>query len=271
MLRTLIVDDEEPARRRLRQLLESDVVAGRIHLVGEAHDGPAAVDFLQLQDVDLVLLDIRMPEMDGFDVLERIALTRQPVIVFTTAFDDHALRAFEANAVDYLLKPITRQRLVEAIKRAERLVEAPEVGSKRVARLLDYVERQAAQPASVPPSRHYLERISVPYRDRTLILSANSIVSAQISGGITRVYADSDCVRRPGLRQHIVNYKLEYLEENLDPAQFMRVHRSALIRLDRIREMIPWFSGRYKLVLDFGHEVIASRERARYLKERLHL
>ena len=278
MLRVLIVDDEAPARKRLRKLLKPQIDEGRLEVTGEAEDGPAALVRLAEDAVDLLFLDIHMPEMDGFEVLERIPPDRHPVIVFTTAYDDYALRAFEANAVDYLLKPISRERLDEAIARAERLRRTPETrqdNDDRLARLLDWVEDQAAaaqpQPAEKPPN--FLEQISIPYRDRILIVSVDRLVSAEINEGITRLFvlAEDESGPRPRLRQHVVNYTLEQLEGSLNPDAFMRVHRSAIVRLQGIREMIPWFSGRYKLILEVDHEVIASRERSRLLKERLML
>ncbi len=277
MLRVLIVDDESPARKRLRKLLQPHLDAGRLEIVGEAADGPTALETLAAEPVDLLFLDIHMPEMDGFEVLERIPPERHPIIVFTTAYDDYALRAFEANAVDYLLKPISRERLDDALARAERLTpETRQDNDERLSRLLDWVEAQEAAPAQPPPGstpRRFLEQISIPYRDRILIVPVERLVSAEISEGITRLFvvAEDDSGPRTRLRQHVVNYTLEQLETSLDPDAYMRVHRSAIVRLQAIREMIPWFSGRYKLILEGDHEVIASRERSRLLKERLML
>ena len=278
MLRVLIVDDEQPARRRLRKLLQPQAEAGRLKVVDEAEDGQAALDILEKEPVDLIFLDIRMPELDGFAVLERIPPERHPVVVFTTAYDDYALRAFEANAVDYLLKPIDRERLDEALTRAERLRQTPEtrqVNDERLGKLLDWVEAQAAaqRPKPLEEPTSYLEQISIPYRDRILIVSVDRLVSAEINEGITRLFVltQDDAGPRPRLRQHVVNYTLEQRESSLHPDVFMRVHRSAIVRLKAIREMIPWFSGRYKLILEGDHEVIASRERSRLLKDRLTL
>ena len=276
MLRVLIVDDEAPARDRLRKLLDPQVESGRLELVGEANDGPAAVKILASGAVDLLFLDVCMPQMDGFGVLERLPPESDLSVVFTTAFDEFAVRAFEVNAVDFLLKPIGRERLEEALERAERAHKTPETRKDnldRLAQLLDYVEAQDA-PAPGAPAQEaasYLERISIPYRDRILIISIDRLVSAEIAEGITRLFvvADQQTGPRPRLRQHVVNYTLEQLEASLDPAAFMRVHRSCIVRLASIKEMIPWFSGRYKLLLDHGHEVIASRERSRLLKDRL--
>ncbi len=277
MLRVLIVDDEAPARKRLGKLLKPLADAGRLEVVGEAEDGFQALGRLQKETVDLLFLDIRMPELDGFDVLEHIPPDRHPVVVFTTAYDAYAVRAFEANAVDYLLKPIAKERLEEAVARAERIRQAPErqqVSEERLAKLLDWVEAQAAAQQQPAPKPHaYLDQLSIPYRDRILIVPVERLITAEISEGITRLFVLSEDGGgpRPRLRQHVVNYTLEQLEASLDPAAFMRVHRSAIVQLHAIREMIPWFSGRYKLILAGDHEVIASRERSRTLKERLML
>ncbi|WP_456427994.1 LytR/AlgR family response regulator transcription factor [Rhodocaloribacter sp.] len=275
MLHVLIVDDETPARRRLIRLLKPMEETGRLRIVGEASDGVEALERMKETPVDLLFLDIQMPEMNGFDVVERLAPERRPVVVFTTAYDEYALRAFEANAVDYLLKPISRERLEEAVARAERAAGRPEArqaGDERIERLLDWVEAQASSrtPAE-PASGEYIHQLSIPYRDRILIVPVERLVSAEISEGIARLYVldEPAGMGKPRLRQHIVSYTLDQLEAHLDPNRFMRVHRSALVQYDHIRELIPWFSGRYKLLLTGDHEVIASRERSKMLKERL--
>ena len=194
MLRVLIVDDESPARKRLRKLLQPHLDAGRLEIVGEAADGPTALEMLAAEPVDLLFLDIHMPEMDGFEVLERIPPERHPVIVFTTAYDDYALRAFEANAVDYLLKPISRERLDDALARAERLTpETRQDNDERLSRLLDWVEAQAA-PAQPPPDstpRRFLEQISIPYRDRILIVPVERRKFQRMFSGSSKRAADS--------------------------------------------------------------------------------
>ena len=274
MLQVLIVDDEAPARRRLRRLLKPMEEAGRLRIAGEASDGVEALERLKETPVDLLFLDIQMPEMNGFDVVERLDPERRPVVVFTTAYDEYALRAFDANAVDYLLKPISRERLEEAVARAERAAVRPEArqaGDERIERLLDWMETQASARPPVEPSGEYIHQLSIPYRDRILIVPVERLVSAEISEGIARVYVldEPAGVGKPRLRQHIVSYTLDQLEAHLDPNRFVRVHRSALVQYDHIRELIPWFSGRYKLLLTGDHEVIASRERSKMLKERL--
>ena len=277
MLNTVIVDDEAPARRRLRKLLEPMVQSGRITIRGEAVDGPSAIDLIRKEAIDLLFLDVKMPEMDGFAVLERIEEAHRPAIVFTTAFDQFALRAFETNAVDYLLKPISSERLEEAVSRSERqrtVSEERGANDARLSRLLDWVESHQAPQGSqaVGQTGHaYLRQISIPIRDRILIVSVDRIIAAEISEGITRLHLleEQPATGAPRIHTHPVSYTLDQLESSLDPAHFARVHRSSLIRLDSIREIIPWFSGRFKIVLEGGHEVVASRERSKLLRERL--
>lgn len=281
MLRILLADDEPPARKRLRKMLKPLEEAGRIRVVGEAADGVETLELLQSTEVDLLFLDIRMPELDGFDVLKKIKKEKQPIIVFTTAYDNYALKAFEANAVDYLLKPIEKKRLMESIERAERLFmneETDDEGDKpneaRLSKLLDWLDQQAGDEDDIPTDKRkgvYMRQISIPYRDRILVVPVDRLISAEINDGITRlcILVEGSETPKQRIRQHIVNYTLEQLEDHLDPGVFMRIHRSAIVQIDHINEMIPWFSGRYKLILAGQHEVIASRERSKLLKERL--
>lgn len=276
-LTALIIDDEPPARRRLRTLLHPLITEGRIRLLGDAQDGVEALEKLESQNVDLAFLDIQMPGLNGFDVLERLSPSRRPIVVFTTAYDTYALRAFEANAVDYLLKPVSKDRLTQAVDRASRIKNGPQgrrASDERLEKLLDWLDAQEEQKtqSADPPAKEsktdYLRQLSVPYRDRILLIPVDRLVSAEISEGITRINVLEE-EQKPRLRQHVVSYTLDQLESLLPPDRFMRVHRSAIVHLDHVLELIPWFSGRYKLVLAGGHEVIASRERSKQLKDTL--
>lgn len=267
MLTVLIADDEAPARDRLRRLLDPFVAEGRLAPPDEAADGVEAVEAVGRASppYDLLLLDVRMPGLDGFGVVEQLPPDRRPAVVFTTAYDEYAVRAFEAHAVDYLLKPIRAERLAEAVARAESRHDA-EGREARLADLLDEMD-ETARPVVVPSAEPPLTRFTVQHRDRLLVLSVDDLVAAEVHDGITSVYvADGSRVAR-----HIVALPLDTLDGRLDPAHFMRVHRGAVVRLDAIRELVPWFSGRYKLLLVGGHEVTASRARSRELKDRLSL
>lgn len=274
MLNTLIVDDEAPARSRLARLLQPFVEDERVQIVGEAADGVEALEKLDDEDVDLLLLDIQMPGLSGFDVLDRLPPERRPVVVFTTAHDAYALRAFEASAVDYLLKPIREDRLAAAVERAEKLSDgARRAGDDRLGELLEYLDRQAVQQPKPDEQADYLRQLSIPGSDRLTIVSVDHLLAAEVEEGITRLYVLGDAApgRPPQVGRHIVSHTLDALERRLDPEHFMRVHRSSIVQLDHIREMIQWFSGRYKLVLTGGHEVIASRSRSKELRDRLSL
>lgn len=276
MLRVLIADDEEPARKRLRKLLQPLTDASRLEIIAEAEDGQAVLDFLAKDTADLLFLDIRMPALDGFGVVERLSPDNRPAVVFTTAYDAYAIQAFDANAIDYLLKPISRERLEKAVSKVENAKTSPEtrqLSESRIAELLDWMDAQveATKERDQDVPKEYMRQISIPYRDRILIIPIQKLLSAEINDGITRLHVlDEDAVTgKTRIRQHIVNYTLDQLEAHLNPDHFMRIHRSAIIQIDHIKELVPWFSGRYKIILEGHHEVIASRERSKILKDRL--
>ena len=274
-MNVLVVDDEELARKRLRRMLEPYEKKGRLSIVAEAEDGFAALGLLEKHKVDLLFLDIKMPELDGFGVIERIHPEKRPRIVFTTAFNDYAIQAFDASAVDYLLKPIGEDRLEAAIKKAEAsmtVAEPQSINDERIGKLLDWIDKTSLGPEEPVEKRDEpIKYLSVPYRDRILIIPTDRLVSIEISEGITRVYVVEEHQEgpKPKIRQHIVAYTLEQLEGHLDSEEFLRIHRSTIVQVSHILEMIPWFSGRYKLVMTGGHEVISSRERSKVLKEKL--
>ncbi len=275
MLNVLIVDDESPARDRLKKLLKDLRSDYKISIKGECENGYEALSSLEAGGVDLLFLDIRMPELNGFDVLERIHPDKRPLVVFTTAYDEYAIQAFDENAIDYLLKPISIERLEKAVKRAIRFSEMPEERlsfDDRIGKLMDFVDAQSEESISTgTPSAQGVDQISIPFRDRILIVPVDRLVCAEINDGITRlnILQEPDSDGRKALRQHIVSYTLDQLTDTLSSVHFLRVHRSALVQLSHIKEMIPWFSGRYKLILTGGHEVMASRERSKLLKDRL--
>jgi DNA-binding LytR/AlgR family response regulator len=243
-MRILIVDDESPARERLKRLL--DGIEG-VELTGEAEDGPQAVELIEREQPDLVLLDIQMPGLDGFGVIE--ALEKPPPIVFVTAYDEYAIRAFEVNALDYLLKPITRERLEKAIRRAqEELAEEHDL-SARFAPLLEGLAAQG----------HYLTRLAVRHRNRIRVLNVDEVDWIGVENEQTFVHVGSEA--RP------VQRTLAELEARLDPARFFRAHRSAIVNLDRVKEIVPWFKGSHKLRLTTGAEVELSRAQARALRK----
>ena len=268
-LRILIVDDEAPARSRLAALLrETD---GPVGEVSQAEDGVDALERMASAETpfDLVFLDVRMPELDGFDVLDRLDPAHRPAVVFTTAYDEYAVRAFEANAVDYLLKPIEPARLADAVRRAaDRTAPDDDARADRLAALLDALDEPSTSrpPRTEPPLRQF----TVQGTDRLAVIQVDALVSAEVSDGITNLYVLPDGGGAE-LQRHIVAFTLDTLDARLDPDRFMRVHRGALIAIDHVRALVPWFSGRYKVELTGGHEVTASRARSRELRDRLSL
>jgi len=250
-LRILIVDDEPLARARLRGMLDGldDAL-----VAGEAGSAEQARQSLDSMPVDVLLLDIQLPGEDGFDLLR--SLERRPAVVFVTAFDQYAVRAFEENAVDYLLKPFSRDRLVEAIARARRELERPEELSRRLAELLGGIDRARA------PSP-FLERFAVRVGARQLILKAEEVMWFGAEDKLVFAATTSD--------RHYVNFTLDQLERKLDPVRFARVHRGAIVNLDYAAALRPGFAGTYRLQLkDTARtEVPVSRARARLLRERL--
>jgi two-component system LytT family response regulator len=244
-MRVLIVDDEPPARERLKRLL-ADIEG--VGLIGEAEDGVQAVEMIERERPDLVLLDIQMPGLDGFGVIE--ALADPPPIIFVTAYDEYAIRAFEVNALDYLLKPFSRERLEKAIRRAQ---EAQVEEQGLATRLGPLLESLAAQ-------GRYLTRLAV--RDyenaRICVLGVSEVDWVGVEGEQVMVHVED--------RAYPIRRTLTELEARLDPAHFFRAHRSVIVNLDRVKEIIPWFKGSHKLRLTTGAEVELSRTQARALR-----
>jgi two-component system LytT family response regulator len=246
------VDDEPLARARLKRLL-----AGRVDavVVGEAGSVAEAAPLVDQLVPDLVLLDVQMPGEDGFALLGRIR--HRPAIVFVTAFEHHAVRAFEETAVDYLLKPFRPDRLTAALERARRALARPD----ELARQLQEMLASLAAPRAGKPA--HLERLTVRLGQKQLILRADDVLWFGAEDKL--VFAATATAR------HYVNLTLDELERRLDPARFVRVHRSAIANLDHAAAIRPGFAGTWRLQLDDAArtEVPVSRSRARQVKERL--
>jgi two-component system LytT family response regulator len=240
-LRVLVVDDEAPARRKLRRMLSE---AGGVEVVGEAEDGPAAVRAIQSLRPDLVLLDIRMPGLDGFGVVAEVGPARMPPVVFVTAYDDFAVKAFEVQALDYLLKPVTAERLRVVLSRArERL------GAGRAS--VDLSTRLDALLARLPSPTPFLQRLLVEHNGRAQLVPVEHVDRIEAARNYVHLHVAG--ARLP-LRQ-----TLSALAERLDPAQFLRISRSEIVRLDAVKEFQTWFHGDYKVILKDGTELMWSR------------
>ena len=245
-IRTLIVDDEPVARKVLREDLES---MGGVDVVGEADNGAAALDQIAGQHLDLVLLDLQMPEMGGFEVIRKIRHgAHMPVIVIVTAYDKYALEAFEAGAIDYLLKPVGQDRLAEAIEKARRITGQEAV--ERLARL-----QEIADPL-LPGQR--LKKIVGKAGAEYFLLDANEIFAFHAEGDIVWITT--------ARKRYQATQTLKVLEERLRNTSFQRIHRNALVNVDHIRKMSALSSQRWLITLSNEQEFIASKRQARGIR-----
>jgi two-component system LytT family response regulator len=252
LMRTLIVDDEAPARERLKRLL-ADIEG--VELIGEAEGGVQAVEMIERERPDLVLLDIQMPGLDGFGVIE--ALEDPPLVIFVTAYDEYAIRAFEVNALDYLLKPFSQERLEKAVRRAqEALAEEHDLGVSAAER---FAARLGPLLESLATQGQYLTRLAVRDRDRIRVLDVDEVDWIGVE--------DEQVMVHVGDRAYLIRRTLAELERLLDPTTFFRAHRAAIVNLSRVKEVIPWFKGSHKLRLTTGAEVDLSRAQARALRK----
>jgi two-component system LytT family response regulator len=252
-LRVLIVDDEPPARARARRLLAE---TGGVDVVGEAASAEEARARVRETSPDLLLLDVQMPGEDGFALLA--TLDPRPAVIFATAYDHYAVRAFEEHAVDYLLKPFRPERLAVALERARADLARPDDWSRRIEAMLASL---APGGAATP----YLERFTVRVGNRQLILRAEEVLWFGAEDKLVFAAVEGD--------RHYVNLSLDQLEQRLDPRRFTRVHRAAIVNLDHAVALTRGFAGGYRLLLDdrARSEVPVSRQRARRLRERLAL
>ena len=256
-IKTLIIDDEPLARRNLRLLLEKDP---QIEILEECPNGREAVKAINTLSPDLIFLDIQMPEMDGFDVLERVGPDRIHAIIFVTAFDQYALKAFDVHALDYLLKPFDDERFANALERAKSQIEAREIDrlSKRLLALLEERESERKAPRG---EKNYLTRLMIKVSGRVTLLKVEEIDFIEADGNYAKLHV--------GRKSHLLREKMNDLEGRLDPAKFVRIHRSAIVNLDRIKEMHPHFNGDYVVVLEDGRQLRLSRTRRENLEAKL--
>ena len=230
MIRVLIVDDEPPARRKVRHFLERDREIGEIR---EAACGTDAIEALGTFSPDLVFLDVQMPDMDGFGVLSAAPEPHDFHVIFLTAHQHHALRAFEAEAMDYLLKPVGPERFERSLQRAKGQIAL----------------RRARLPQQT--SRSFLKRLVVQRQDREIFLSMEDVAWVDSGGNYVHLHA--------GSATYMVRTTLDKLTRQLDPDQFVRINRSQLVNVDRIKAMQPWFHGERRIVLHDGHELTWTR------------
>ena len=252
-LRVVVADDERPARTFLMALLRSfeDVA-----VVGEATTGREAVTLIEKEKPDLALLDWQMPELDGIGVVRTLRKSDMPLVAFVTAYDEHAVRAFEVNAVDYLLKPVDKSRLRETLNRAQERTEHAEIVSEQAAHV--DAALSAYETAAKPP---YLERVPVRRREAVFLIPVGQIAS---------IVADGELLNITTIRneRHTITYRLKDLEQRLDPARFIRLGRGTLANIDVITRVSIMPGGTHVAQLSNGQSLQVSRLQSRILRER---
>jgi two-component system LytT family response regulator len=250
-IRTLIVDDEPLARERVRSLAADQP---GLEVVGEASDGDQAVAAILGLQPDLVFLDIQMPGRTGFEVIQEVGADRMPAVVFVTAYDQYALKAFDVHAVDYLLKPFDRERFEAAVDRARKHLEAADGGALKT-QLMQLV--RDLQPAAAAKQ----DRLVVKSGGRLFFLRTDEIDWIEAAGNYVRIHVGKDA--------HLLRETMNSIEGRLDQKMFLRIHRSRMVNMERVKELHPWFNGDYAVILRDGTKLMLSRGYRERLQERL--
>jgi len=246
-IRTLVVDDESLARERLCDMLAADP---QIQIIAECANGQEAIEAIQLHSPDLVFLDVEMPGIDGFGVLEALPRESIPTTIFVTAYDQYAVRAFEVYALDYLLKPFDQERFEKALARARTHISSQR-NDALSQRILSALEEIKTRPV-------HLERLVIKMNGHVFFIKAEEIDWLEAEGNYVRLHA--------GKESYLLRDTISALESQLDPKKFIRVHRSAIVNIDRITELQPWFHGEYRIILTEGVQLTLSRT----YREKLH-
>jgi two-component system LytT family response regulator len=245
-IRALVVDDEPIARRGIRRLLQT---APDIEIIGEAGNGQDAIAAVEKQKPDLVFLDIQMPLLDGFSVIEKIGLANLPEIVFVTAFDEHAIRAFEINALDYLLKPIDPERFKKCLERVRERMKNSEDGKldDKLSALLQSLE--SAKANSEQPV--FLERVVIKDAGRIFFVGVDEIIWISSEGNYVKLHTKG--------KSHLLRETMDGLENKLNSHDFLRLRRSTIVRIEQIKELHPLFNGEFAVILKDGTKLTSSR------------
>lgn len=237
---TIRIDDEPLVRRSILRVLRAD---GEIQVVGECGDGAAALEVIECHRPDLIFLDVQMPALTGMQVLSALDGDRAPMTIFITAHREHAVEAFEKEAVDYILKPFGRERLEKAITRAKmRLACAPDA---------QYAQQLIMALTSIQKEQQYQDRIAVPQNGRILLLETAHINWIEADRNLVRLHLTDRCFE--------LRSTLSEIEARLNPKQFARIHRSTLVNIRQVREIQPWFHGHHRVILKSGEELRMSR------------
>jgi len=246
-IRALIVDDESLARERIRDMLAAD---SELEILADCSNGQEALEAIKQHSPDLVFLDVEMPGMDGFAVLEALQPATLPVIIFVTAYDQYAVKAFEVYALDYLLKPFDKERFEKALARAKAHIRH-EKSEHLTERILSALEEIKTKPV-------HLERMVIKMNGHVFFVKTEEIDWLEAEGNYVRLHA--------GKESYLLRDTISALESQLDPKRFVRVHRSAIVNVDRIQELQPWFHGEYRIILREGVQLTLSRS----YREKLH-
>ncbi len=250
-IRTLIVDDEPAARDGIRVLLAADP---EVEIIGECADGETAARMIRDDPPDLLLLDVQMPGQDGFALLRDVGPERITAVVFVTAYDQYALRAFDVHAVDYLLKPFDDERFRQAIDRAKQQIRQGQLGDlhERLLALLRDAPGGAPAAGTQPPADgRYLKRLAIKAGGRVTILSVKDIDWIEAEGDYVKIHV--------GKAWHVLRETMKRLEAQFDPGRFVRIHRSTMVNVERIRELQPYFRSEYVVILHDGTTLKLSR------------
>jgi two-component system LytT family response regulator len=249
-MRALVVDDEPMARERVLSLLQHE---DDVEVVGECSDGEQAIAAIQHHAPDLVFLDVQMPGVDGFGVIQAIGAERMPIVVFITAYDEYALKAFEVHAADYLLKPFGRDRFQETLKHARESLDRRRAG--------DLGRRLLALVNDIKPETPKLDRLVVKSGGRVFFLRTEEIDWIEAAGNYVRLHLAAE--------SHLFRETMNRMESRLDSRRFARIHRSRIVNTERIKELQPWFNGEYVVVLRNGTRLPLSRGYRDKLQEQL--
>jgi two-component system LytT family response regulator len=252
LIRVLLVDDEPLARAMLREMLQGDP---QVAIVGESCNGREALEAIRAHSPELLFLDVQMPEVGGFDVLASLGKGEIPHVIFVSAYDQYAVRAFEVQALDYLLKPFDQERFDISWQRAKaQIMRDRKGGGGMDQRILALLEELKA-------GNSYLERLVIKAGGRIYFLETNEIDWIEAEGNYVSVHS--------GKKSHLLRETISSLESQLDPKKFVRIHRSSIVRLDFIQELQSWFHGEYRVILQDGTQLTLSRNHRDKLQEAL--
>ena len=235
----LIVDDEPLARDRIRELLKGD---HEMVIIAEARNGHEAIESITTHAPDLVFLDVQMPDMDGFEVLQNLTVKRMPLIIFVTAYDQHAIRAFDFHAIDYLMKPFDRRRFTKALDHAKALMR--QTSGPGTERMMTMLEELKTGP-------RYLERFGIKNGETVLFVRAEDVDSIEAEGNYVRLNLANS--------SHLLRDTLNNIESQIDPRTFVRIHRRTIVNINRVKELQTWARGEYRVVLQSGARFSLSR------------